>query len=160
MQSLKGLLYLNDYAKTLNKTNMTGKITFSMIKPDAVQDNQIGAIFEKIENGGFVIKACKMVKMTKEQAGKFYAVHEGKPFYEDLTNYMSSGPIVAFVVEKENAVQAYRDFIGATNPEDAREGSIRKIYGKSIQKNAVHGSDSDENALIESHFFFSDIEIM
>jgi nucleoside-diphosphate kinase len=137
---------------------MTGNITFTMIKPKAVQDGHIGNILAKIIEGGFNIKAMKYLRLTKEQAMAFYAVHKERPFYEDLTKFMSSGPIVAAILEKENAVEDYRKLIGATNPAEAEEGTIRKLYATDIQANAVHGSDSDENAQIESNFFFSQLE--
>jgi nucleoside-diphosphate kinase len=137
---------------------MNGNITFTMIKPAAVADGHSGAILAKIQEGGFTIKALKMLKITTEQAQAFYAVHAARPFFNSLVASMTSGPIVAAVLEKENAILAYREYIGATNPADAAEGSIRKLYGKSIESNAVHGSDSDENALIEADFFFSKLE--
>ncbi len=129
-----------------------------MIKPGAVANGHIGAIMAKIAEGGFKFKAIRMTRLSKEQAEAFYAVHKDRPFFGSLVASMSSGPIVAAVLEKENAVMAYRDFIGATNPADAREGSIRKLYGTSIEANAVHGSDSDENALIEASFFFNTMD--
>lgn len=134
---------------------MSGKITFTMIKPTAVAKGYMGKIIDQIIKGGFQIKALKYTKLTKEEAEKFYAVHKERPFYQGLTDFMSSAPIIAAVLEKENAVEAYRNFIGATNPEDAKEGTIRKLYGTNIEANAVHGSDSDENAIIESNFYFS-----
>ncbi len=134
---------------------MTGNITFTMIKPKAMENGNMGNIIAKIIEGGFKIKALKLTSLTKEQAMEFYAVHKERPFYNGLTDFMSSGPIVAAVLEKENAIKAYRDFIGATNPSDATKGTIRAIYGTSIEANAVHGSDSDENAQIEAGFFFS-----
>lgn len=134
---------------------MSGNITFTMIKPGAVADGHIGAIMAKIAEGGFRFKAIKMLRMSKEQAEAFYAVHSARPFFGSLVASMSSGPIVAAVLENENAVQAYRDFIGATNPAEAKEGSIRKLFGTSLEANAVHGSDSDENARNEANFFFS-----
>ncbi|MBW7846772.1 MAG: nucleoside-diphosphate kinase [Bacteroidales bacterium] len=137
---------------------MNGNITFTMIKPGAVANGHIGAIMAKIAEGGFKFKAIRMSRLSKEQAEAFYAVHKDRPFFGSLVASMSSGPIVAAVLEKENAVMAYRDFIGATNPADAREGSIRKLYGTSIEANAVHGSDSDENALIEASFFFNTMD--
>lgn len=137
---------------------MAGKITFTMIKPTAFKNNHTGAILKMINDAGFVIRAMKLTRLSAEQAGAFYAVHNGKPFYESLVEYMSSGPIVAAVLEKENAVEDYRKLIGATNPENAEEGTIRKLYATSLQQNAVHGSDSDENAIIEADFFFSKIE--
>lgn len=132
--------------------------TFTMIKPDAVADGYSGAILKIIEEAGFRIVAMKMVKLTKERAGQFYAVHNGRPFYESLCEYMSSGHIIAAILEKENAVADFRKLIGATNPAEAAEGTIRKLYARSLQSNAVHGSDSDENAQIEGNFYFSDIE--
>ncbi len=133
-------------------------ITFTMIKPAAVADGHSGAILAKIAEGGFKIKALRMLQLSKEEASKFYAIHRERPFFGDLVESMSSGPIVAAILEKENAVTAYRDYIGATNPAEAREGSIRKLYGKSIGDNAVHGSDSDDNAVIEADFFFNHME--
>jgi nucleoside-diphosphate kinase len=137
---------------------MAGNITFTMIKPKAVQDGNIGNILAKIIEGGFKIKAMKYLRLTKEQAMAFYAVHKERPFFNDLTKFMSSGPIVAAVLEKDNAVEDYRKLIGSTNPAEAAEGTIRKLYATDIQANAVHGSDSDENAQIESNFFFSQLE--
>ncbi|MCK9291157.1 MAG: nucleoside-diphosphate kinase [Bacteroidales bacterium] len=133
-------------------------ITFTMIKPAAVADGHTGAILAMISDGGFKIKALRMLQLSQAEAGAFYAVHRERPFYTELVESMSSGPIVAAILEKEDAVQAYRDYIGATNPAEAREGSIRKLYGKSIGDNAVHGSDSDENAIIESNFFFNTMD--
>lgn len=137
---------------------MAGNQTFTMIKPTAFKNNHTGGIMKMINEAGFVIKAMKMTLLTTEQAGAFYAVHKERPFYASLVEYMSSGPIVAAILEKENAVEDYRKLIGATNPENAAEGTIRKIYATNLQENAVHGSDSDENAIIESDFFFSKIE--
>ena len=128
--------------------------TFTMIKPDAVQDGNTGNILADIEKGGFRIVSLKKVHLTPERAGKFYEVHKERPFYNDLVKYMSSGPIVAAILEKDNAVASFRELIGATNPAQAAEGTIRKKYAKSIEANAVHGSDSDENAQIEGSFFF------
>jgi nucleoside-diphosphate kinase len=132
--------------------------TFTMIKPDAFADGNSGAIFKMIEEAGFKIVALKATKLSSEAAGKFYEVHKERPFYNDLRNYMSSGPIIAAILEKENAVADFRKLIGATNPADAAEGTIRKKFAKSIEANAVHGSDSDENAAIEGSFFFSQLE--
>lgn len=129
-----------------------------MIKPNAVSKGFMGQIITKIAEGGFTIKALKFTRLSKEQAEMFYAVHKDRPFFDALTDFMSSGPIYAAILEKENAVEAYRNYIGATNPEEAAEGSIRKLYGTNIQANAVHGSDSDENAIIEGNFFFSELE--
>ncbi len=137
---------------------MVGNRTFTMIKPMAVKNGFVGPIMNKIHEGGFRIVAMKFLKLSLEQAQEFYAVHKGKSFYDDLCFFMSSGPIVAAILEKENAIEAYRELIGATNPEEAAEGTIRNLYATSIQKNAVHGSDSDENAIIESNFFFSEFE--
>jgi nucleoside-diphosphate kinase len=135
-------------------------ITFTMIKPDAVGDGNLGGILKMIEAAGFTVKAAKLTRLTPETAAKFYAVHSERGFFADLVAYMSSGPIVAAVLGKENAVADFRKLIGATNPANAEEGTIRKIYAKSIEANAVHGSDSDENALIEAGFFFSQLEIV
>lgn len=137
---------------------MSGNITFTMIKPGAVAAGHMGAIMAKIAEGGFRFKAVRMLRLSKEQAEAFYAVHSARPFFASLVASMSSGPILAAVLEKDNAVLDYREYIGATNPADAREGSIRKLYGTSIEANAVHGSDSDENAQIEASFFFSTME--
>jgi len=137
---------------------MAGNRTFTMIKPDAVGENNIGAITKMIEEGGFRIVSMKMTKLSEERAGQFYAVHKERPFYNDLVAYMSGGNIVAMILEKDNAVEDFRKLIGATNPADAEEGTIRKIFATSIEANAVHGSDSDENAQIEGSFFFADIE--
>ncbi len=128
--------------------------TFTMIKPDAVQENHIGGILNMMEEGGFRVVELQKINLTAEHAGQFYAVHAERPFYNDLVRYMSSGPIVAAVLEKDNAVADFRTLIGATNPAQAAEGTIRKKYAKSIEANAVHGSDSDENAQIEADFFF------
>jgi len=132
--------------------------TFTMVKPDAVADGYSGAILKMIEEAGFRIIAIKMVRLTKERAGQFYSVHKERPFYQSLCNYMSSGHIIAAILEKENAVTDFRTLIGATNPENAAEGTIRKLYARSMESNAVHGSDSDENAETEGNFFFSNIE--
>jgi nucleoside-diphosphate kinase len=137
---------------------MTGNKTFTMIKPDAVEANNIGPILAMINKAGFKILAMKYMKLTKNQAGQFYSVHKERPFYGELTEYMSSGPIVAAILTKDNAVADYRKLIGATDPTKAEEGTIRKVFAKSIAANAVHGSDSNENADIESDFFFSQLE--
>lgn len=129
-----------------------------MIKPDAFGAGNSGAIIKMIEEAGFTLKAAKLTKLTEERAGQFYEVHKERPFYGDLVSYMSSGSIIAIVLEKENAVEDFRKLIGATNPAEAAEGTIRKIFAKSIEANAVHGSDSDENAQIEASFFFSATE--
>lgn len=132
--------------------------TYTMIKPDAVEAGHTGAIIKMIQEAGFRIVAMKMTKMSPEQAGKFYEVHKERGFYADLCAYMSSGAIVPMVLEKENAVEDFRTLIGATNPANAAEGTIRKIFAKSIEANAIHGSDSDENAEIEGNFFFSSVD--
>lgn len=139
---------------------MSGKITFTMIKPTAMANGHMGKIIDHIIKGGFKIKALKYTCLSKEEAMKFYAVHKDRPFFGELTAFMSSGPIVAAILEKENAVQAYRDFIGSTNPAEAAEGTIRRLYGTDIGANAVHGSDSDENAVVEGCFFFPGREWM
>ncbi len=137
---------------------MKKNLTFTMVKPAAVADGHAAAILAKIVEGGFSIKAMKMTRLSKEQAEMFYAIHSERPFFNSLVTSMTSGPIVAALLEKENAVEAFRNYIGATNPADAAEGTIRKLYGKSIEANAVHGSDSDENAQIEASYFFSQFE--
>jgi nucleoside-diphosphate kinase len=129
-----------------------------MIKPDAMQDGHAGAILDQIIKAGFRIVALKQTKLSKEKAGEFYAIHSERPFYDELTTFMSSGPIVAAILEKENAVADFRALIGATNPANAEEGTIRKRFARSVGENAVHGSDSDENATIESNFYFSSLE--
>jgi len=134
---------------------MAGKRTFTMIKPDAVEAKNTGKIIDKIIDGGFNIVAMKYTQLTKADAEAFYAVHSERPFYGELVDYMSSSPIVAAILEKDNAVEDYRTLIGATNPAEAAEGTIRKMFATSIAANAVHGSDSDENAAIEGNFFFS-----
>ena len=132
--------------------------TFTMIKPDGVANNYIGPILAKINEAGFRIVAMKYTRLTPERAGEFYAVHKERPFYNDLVKYMSSGPIVAAILEKSNAVEDFRKIIGATDPAKAEKGTIRNLFAKSIEANAVHGSDSDENATIEGAFFFSGLE--
>jgi nucleoside-diphosphate kinase len=132
--------------------------TFTMIKPDATSKGYTGAILDQIIQAGFAVKAMKWIQLTPAQAGQFYEVHKERPFYGELVEFMSSGPIVAAILEKDNAVADFRTLIGATNFKDAAEGTIRKKYASSIGKNAVHGSDSDENAAIEGNFFFSNFE--
>lgn len=132
--------------------------TFTMIKPDATSKGNTGAILDQIIKAGFTIKAMKWTKLSTEKAGEFYEVHKGRPFYGELVEFMSSGPIVAAILEKENAVADFRTLIGATNPAQAEEGTIRKNFASSVGENAVHGSDSDENAKIEGNFFFSFFE--
>lgn len=137
---------------------MTKNTTFTMIKPDAVAAGHMGAILDDIIRAGFKVIALKYTRLSPGQAGEFYQVHRERPFYESLVAFMSSGPILAAVLEKENAVAAFRTLIGATDPAKAAEGTIRRKYASSIEANAVHGSDSDENAVIESNFFFSALE--
>ncbi|MBC7426492.1 MAG: nucleoside-diphosphate kinase [Bacteroidia bacterium] len=137
---------------------MSTNRTFTMIKPDAVANGHIGNILNDINTAGFKIIGLKYMKLSKEQAHAFYAVHSERGFFNDLVSFMSSGPIVAAILEKDNAVEDFRKLIGATNPAEAAEGTIRKKYAKSIDANAVHGSDSDENAQIEGNFFFSQFE--
>ena len=134
------------------------KKTFTMIKPDAVANNYIGPILAKINEAGFRIAAMKYTRLTPERAGEFYAIHRERPFYNDLVKYMSSGPIIAAILEKHNAVEDFRKLIGATDPAKAEPGTLRNLFAKSIDANAMHGSDSDENATIEGAFFFSGME--
>ena len=129
--------------------------TFTMLKPDSVEKGNIGAIVDKINAAGFRIVAMKLTHMTTQDAQEFYAVHSERPFYRELVEYMTRGPVVAAILEKDNAVADFRTLIGATNPADAAEGTIRKLYAASMGENAVHGSDSDENAAIEGAFHFS-----
>ena len=132
--------------------------TFTMIKPDAFSKGHSGAIIDKIIKSGFRIVALKLTHLSKEKAGEFYAVHKERPFYGELVDFMSSGPIIAAILEKDNAVADFRKLIGATDPAKADEGTIRKLFAASIGENAIHGSDSDENAKIEGDFFFSALE--
>ena len=141
----------------LKNDNMSNR-TFTMIKPDATKKGYTGAILEKINGAGYRIVALKMLHLSAEKAGEFYAVHRERPFYGELVAFMSSGPIAAAILEKENAVEDFRILIGATNPAQAADGTIRKLYAASIGENAIHGSDSDANALIEGDFFFSRLE--
>lgn len=138
---------------------MAGNKTFTMIKPDAVSAGHIGAILAKINEAGFRIVAMKLTQLSKEKAGEFYAVHKERPFYGELVDFMSSGPIVAAILEKDNAVEDFRKLIGATDPSKAEPGTIRAMYAKNVGENAVHGSDSDENAAIESAFHFAGVEM-
>lgn len=138
---------------------MSGHKTFTMLKPDAVENGHIGAILNQITSSGFKITAMKLTQMTKTDAEEFYAIHKERPFYGELVEFMTRGPILAAVLEKENAVEDFRTLIGATNPEDAAEGTIRKKYAASVGENAVHGSDSDDNAEIEAAFHFSGREM-
>ena len=138
----------------------SGNLTFAIIKPDAVSAGHTGKIIDKITTGGFRIRAMKMIHQSRKQAEGFYEVHRGKPFYEGLTEFMSSGPCVVMALEKEGAVKAWRDLMGATDPAKADEGTIRKEFGGSVGENATHGSDSDENAAIEISYFFSKLELV
>ena len=137
---------------------MSGNITFTIIKPFAVSDGHIGPILNKIHTAGFKISAMRMLWLTQGEAERFYEVHKERPFYSDLVEFMTSGPIVVAVLKKENAVADYRKLIGATDPEKAEEGTIRKEFARSLRENAVHGSDSDENATFEGSFFFSGLQ--
>jgi nucleoside-diphosphate kinase len=142
------------------KKKMAGNRTFTMVKPDAVKSGDAGAILAKIQESGFKIIAMKLTKMSKKRAGEFYAVHKERPFYQELVGFMSSGPIVAAILEKDNAVEDFRTLIGATNPANAAPGTLRKMFAKSVGENAVHGSDSDENAAIEGAFHFKNSELV
>ena len=135
-------------------------LTFAIIKPDAIAAGNAGKIIDRILNGGFRIRAMKMIHQTRKQSEAFYEVHRGKPFYDGLTEFMSSGPCVVMVLEKEGAVKAWRDAMGATDPAKADEGTIRKDFGSSVGENSTHGSDSDENAAIEIAYFFSKLELV
>lgn len=146
-----------NFATEILQTIMRNR-TFTMIKPDATGKGYTGAILDQILKAGFTVKAMKWTRLTREQAGLFYEIHKERPFYGELVDFMSSGPIVAAILEKENAVADFRKLIGATNPAQAEEGTIRKQFAASVGENAVHGSDSDENALIEGDFFFSKLE--
>jgi nucleoside-diphosphate kinase len=137
---------------------MTGNRTFTMIKPDAVKAGHIGAILAHINKAGFRIVAMKMTQLSEDKAGGFYAVHKERPFFGELVEFMSSGPIVAAILEKDNAVEDFRKLIGATDPAKAEPGTIRALYARNVGENAVHGSDSDENAQIEGSYFFCDLE--
>jgi nucleoside-diphosphate kinase len=136
---------------------MAGTITFSMIKPDAVKDNHVGDIINMIEKAGFKIRAMRLVHLTPKTAGIFYQVHKDRPFYEQMCQSMSIGPVIAMVLEKENAVADFRELIGATDPSQATVGTIRERFGKSIEENVVHGSDADATAAIEAQFFFPEM---
>lgn len=139
---------------------MSGNRTFTMLKPDAIENGHMGKIIDMIIQAGFSIKAMKLTQLTTEQAQKFYVVHAERPFYGELVEYMTSGPIVAAILEKDNAVADFRALIGATDPAEAAEGTIRKYYAESKGRNAVHGSDSDENATIEGAFHFAANEVI
>src|SRR5437660_3544030 len=141
-------------------TEPAGNLTFAIIKPDAVNAGDTGKIIDRIIAGGFRIRAMKMIHQTRTQAEGFYEVHRGKPFYEGLTKFMSSGPCVVMVLEKDGAVKAWRDLMGATDPAKADEGTIRKEFGSSVGENATHGSDSDENAAIEIPYCFRKLELV
>lgn len=155
---MNGLLMII-FARKLKKQDMAGNRTFTMIKPDAVEKGHIGAILEQITASGFRIVAMKLTQMTRSDAEKFYEIHRERPFYGELVEFMSRGPIVAAILEKENAVEDFRTLIGATNPQEAAEGTIRKKFATSVGENAVHGSDSDDNAAIEGAFHFSGREM-
>jgi len=139
---------------------MNNNITFAIIKPDAVRNNSTGLIYDRIIKAGFKIVGAKLKKMTKNEANEFYSIHSDKPFYNELTDFMSSGQSMVLALMKENAVDDWRKTIGATNPEDAEEGTIRKDFATSLSENAVHGSDSNENAIKEISFFFSGTELI
>jgi len=147
------------FAVELKKRYMASNRTFTMLKPDSVKNGHIGPILEKITSAGFRIVAMKLTQMTTDDAKAFYAIHKERPFFGELVEYMTSGPIVAAILEKDNAVEDFRKLIGATNPAEAAEGTIRKMYAKSIGENAIHGSDSDENAAIEGAFHFAGREM-
>ncbi len=150
------LVFLGNQLKLFLKIHfMPTNKTFTMLKPDTVSKNNIGAITHIIENAGFRIVAMKKTQLTANTAGRFYSIHEGKPFFDGLVEFMTSGPIIAMILEKENAIEDYRKLIGNTNPEKAEDGTIRKLFAESMTKNAVHGADSDENAAIEGSFFFA-----
>ncbi|MGA0919460.1 MAG: nucleoside-diphosphate kinase [Gemmatimonadaceae bacterium] len=134
--------------------------TFSIIKPDAFNSGKAGKILAHLEGQGFTLKACRVIHMSKRQAEEFYAVHRGRPFYGELVEFMSSAPCMPFILVKENAVHALRDAIGATDPAEAAAGTVRKLYAESKGKNAIHASDSDENAVRESRFFFTEAEVV
>ncbi len=139
---------------------MAGNKTFTMVKPGAVKNRHIGAIFNMIEEAGFRISAIKSVRLSPEDAKEFYAEHTGRPFFNDLVEFMSSGPIVAAILLKENAVPDFRDLIGSTDPEEAKDGTIRKMFAINKSMNAIHGSDSDESAEREVNFFFNTMELL
>ena len=155
---LYSFLFLPPFLQHRFIQNMATNRTFTMIKPDAVGAGNTGAIIKMIEEAGFRIVAMKKSRLSAERAGEFYAIHKERPFFQDLVTYMSSGPIVPMVLEKEGAVEDFRKLIGATDPQKAAPGTIRALFAKSIEANAIHGSDSDDNARIESSFFFSGLE--
>lgn len=152
------LIYLCAFLINPLRSKMKGNLTLTMIKPTALGNAYAGSILKMIQDAGFRISALKMLQLTEDQAKRFYEVHKDRPFYQGLVNFMTSGPIIAALLEKENAVEDFRALVGATNPEEADDGTVRKLFGKNIQENAVHGSDSDENALREAAFFFSEVE--
>lgn len=152
------MLYLCALLNQSQFLPMSGNRTFTMIKPDAVRAGNIGNILQMINAAGFRIVAMKLTKLSLEKAGEFYAVHKERPFYGELCEFMSSGPIVAAILEKDNAVEDFRTLIGATNPANAAPGTIRALYAANVGENAVHGSDSDENAAIEGSFHFAGID--
>ena len=137
---------------------MAGDITLTIIKPDAVEKGAIGPILAQINESGFRIPAMKLMRLSRLKAGQFYAVHKDRPFYNSLVEFMSSGRIVAAILRQDNAVELFRKLIGATDPANAEKGTIRRLWAESIERNAIHGSDSDENAIIEARFFFSELE--
>ncbi|MBA3240650.1 MAG: nucleoside-diphosphate kinase [Acidobacteria bacterium] len=147
-------------AEQTGKLIWGGKRTFGIIKPDAVRDGKTGAVLQRITDGGFKIRAMKLVHMTKREAEGFYDVHRERPFFGELTQFMSSGPCVVLALEREGAVKGWRDLMGATDPGKADEGTLRKEFGGSLGENAVHGSDSEENAAIEVSYFFSRLEMV
>ena len=155
----KTLLQINDASNLLILQKKMENITFMMIKPDAVENGFIGNIIEKVTSAGFKFKALKLTQLSKKNAEQFYKIHKDRPFYDDLVKFISRSPILVAVLEKENAVSDFRTLIGATNPNDAAEGTIRKLYAKSVGENAVHGSDSNENALIEASFHFASVDL-
>ncbi|MFM1893828.1 MAG: hypothetical protein RIQ90_994 [Bacteroidota bacterium] len=149
----------NNVSLHQNTNKMATNRTFTMLKPDAIENGHMGKILSMIIDAGFTIKAMKYTRLTEAQAGAFYEVHKERPFYGELVSYMTSGPIVAAILEKDNAVEDFRKLIGATDPAEAAEGTIRKYFAESKGRNAVHGSDSDENAAIEGAFHFSANEV-
>ena len=155
----KILVQINDASNLLILQKKMENITFMMIKPDAVENGFIGNIIEKVTSAGFKFKALKLTQLSKKNAEQFYKIHKDRPFYDDLVKFISRSPILVAVLEKENAVSDFRTLIGATNPNDAAEGTIRKLYAKSVGENAVHGSDSNENALIEASFHFASVDL-
>jgi nucleoside-diphosphate kinase len=139
---------------------MAGNYTLTIVKPDAFGANKAGKIIALLEEKGFAVKSARVLQLTKKQAGEFYAVHKGRPFYEELVQFMTSGPCMPLVLEKANAVLALRDAIGATDPAEAAPGTVRKLYAESKGRNAIHASDSDENAAREARFFFAETEVL